>query len=126
LGKLMSDSEKAASPLGSISAESDAVQPAAGPGVGSLLRGTRSDEKNVFAEPPSVEAQIFEVAAKKPLIPPWYFFAADLLLIAFALVVFYKSRSPLSGTAAFLCITSIVLAGILGAIGVWLGRKSDS
>lgn len=87
------------------------------PGVESLFRGKRNGD-NVFAENSSVEER-----PAKPLIPPWYFFVADVLLIAFALVVFYRGSSPLRLTEAAICVGAIVLAAILGVLGVCVSRS---
>ena len=131
LGQLMGDKKDPANPP-SVEAPSlepaspASPPPAAGPGVGSLLRGGRKPGKNVFAgtsaeSDPGAE----KPATPKPVLPPWYFYAADLLLIAFALMVVYKNPWPLKTGPAVLCMAVVALAGVLGAMGVWLSRKRD-
>jgi hypothetical protein len=102
----------------------DEQQPVAGPGVGSLLRGSRQ-EANVFAPAKTdvKEAEAVPSPTPKPLIPSWYFFAADLLLIAFTLLFVYKSPGPLDAKSTIFCIIAIMLAGVFGALGVIVGRK---
>jgi len=46
--------------------------------------------------------------------PRWYLFGADLLLVAAALVVMYKSPAPLTGNEKFFGAAAVVLGASLG------------
>ena len=139
---------KAPKSLSDVAAEPAASEPVT-PGVGSLLRGT-SGEKNVFAAPtpapaaepapvttteagpqpqPQLSTTPFSEPARAaspldksaPLLPPWYFFAADFVLTAVAIAVFVKSPSPTWKEIAF-GVSAIALGGLLAIVGV-LVRK---
>ena len=92
----------------------------ASPGVNSLLRG----KHNVFAEPEADSAEQPAAPKKKHLIPLWYFFAADVLLIFFAALILWKTPSPGWKEISF-CIGAIALGGVLSVIAV-LKRRLDS
>ena len=79
-----------------------------GPGVRSLMRGHPAAAANPFAGRP----------APKPLVPPWYLLAGDLLLLALALIVAWKSPHPLSWQRALFCAGAAALGGglALGAL----------
>ncbi|HEV8541713.1 MAG TPA: hypothetical protein VGR78_04925 [Verrucomicrobiae bacterium] len=56
---------------------------------------------------------------KKVLIPAWFFFAADILLLAFAVAVCFDGSQPFDlGTFAF-AFVSVGCAAMLGLIGVF-------
>jgi hypothetical protein len=71
-------------------------------GVGSLLRGHKAPAP----------------AAPKPVIPRWYLFAGDILLVALALVTIYKSPHPLSWTRELFCAALVMLAAVLAVIAI--------
>ena len=147
LDSLLGDA-KAPKSLSDVAAEPAASEPVT-PGVGSLLRGT-SAEKNVFAAPapvatpapepvtvtttevapqPQLSTTPFSEPAKAaspleqpaPLLPPWYFFAADFVLTAIAIAVFVKSPSPTWKEIAF-GVSAIALGGLLAIVGVLLRK----
>jgi|GEM_PF-911720 len=88
-----------------------------GSGVRSLLRGS--------AQAPDAA---INPAEKPPLIPRWYFFAADILLVALGVMIAFRSRTPLDWKQMVVCIGSIVAGGCCGIAGALMGRskKSDS
>jgi len=51
-------------------------------------------------------------------IPRWYLFGADLLLVATALLVMYKSPAPLTGNEKFFGVAAVVLGASLGLIAI--------
>jgi hypothetical protein len=74
-------------------------------GVRSLMRGN-----NPPAPPPP--------AASKPLIPRWYLFAADIVLVSVALVTLCLSHRPLSLSRAIFCTALVVVAGGLAVVAL--------
>jgi hypothetical protein len=80
-------------------------------GVGSLMRGHSP-------QPP---------AAPKPLIPRWYLFAGDVLLVALALITLCKSHHPLSWPRALFCAALVMLAALLALLALFTrdGGTSD-
>jgi hypothetical protein len=49
----------------------------------------------------------------KAVIPRWYLFAGDVLLVALALTTAYKSPHPLSWARELFCAALVMLAAIL-------------
>ena len=80
----------------------------AGAGVRSLMRG-----HNPSAPP-----------ASKPHIPRWYLFAGDVLLVALALGIAFKSTHPLSWPRALFCAALVIMAASLALIAVLKPDKS--
>jgi hypothetical protein len=97
----------AASPFSSPETK-PAEKPAEG-GVNSLLRG----------QAPGLKPR----AAR---IPRWYFFGADLLLVALALVVMYKSPVPLSGLERFFGVAAVVVGAFLAVTATCMKCGKDS
>jgi len=58
-------------------------------------------------------------AAPKPLIPRWYLFAGDVLLVALALITIYKSPHPLSWPRAVFCAALVLLAALLAVLALF-------
>jgi hypothetical protein len=81
--------------------------------VGSLLRGQRPHVPDT---------------ARKGALPRFYLFAGDILLVALALVIFYKSPRPVSWKTEVFCVTTVGLAAVLGVIAVSMreGKPPDS
>jgi len=79
-----------------------------GPGMRSLFRGHASDSPRRPAR-----------------IPRWYLFAADLVLVATALLVMYKSPAPLTGNEKFFGAAAVVLGASLALIGLCMGDSKD-
>jgi len=75
--------------------------PPSGSGIRSLFRG----------HPPSSPR-------RRSRIPRWYLFAADLLLVAVALVVMSQRSRPLSGNENFFGVSAVVLGASLGLIAI--------
>jgi hypothetical protein len=73
-----------------------------------LGAGVRSLMQNQLAAPKQTPNRI----------PRWYLFAGDTLLIALALVIVYKSPSPLSVSREFFCVAIVVLAASLAVVAL--------
>jgi len=58
-------------------------------------------------------------------IPRWYLFGADLLLVAAALVVMYKSPAPLTGNEKFFGAAAVVLGASLGLIAICMKDRKE-
>ena len=69
----------------------------------------------------AVISSVFSIAA--PLFPRWYFFAADLLLVALALVLIYKGPGPLNWKGKLFCTIAVALGGCLGLIAVCMKKR---
>ena len=95
LGALMgSNPKQAAAPVGA--------------GVRSLMRGNN---------PPTPAAQVAPVAPK-PVIPRWYLFAGDVLLVGLAVVTIFKSPHPLSWPRELFCAGLVILAAVLAVLAL--------
>lgn len=81
---------------------------ASGPGMRSLFRG----------HPPSSPPRHSRV-------PRWYLFGADLLLVATALMVMYKSPAPLSGNEKFFGAVAVVLGASLALMAICMRDPKD-
>ena len=97
-----------------------AAEPAAdgASGVHSLLRGQRPEKST--SDPAPLTAK---PAPTRPSMPRWWFFGADLLLIALALIFLYKGPTPLSPARAAFCVAAIILGGALALTAVLTDRK---
>jgi len=78
--------------------------PVLGAGVGSLLRGQRP-------------------AARPAAFPRWYLFAADLLLVALALITIYKSPRPVSWKTELFCGATVLLAAVLAVLALLMPQS---
>jgi hypothetical protein len=106
------------------------LKPGLGKGLGRLMNGDRV----AGHAPPSAEIgrglhaliapkkpAVPETAATKVLLPTWYFFAADILLLGFSVAICFDAPKPMDvGTVVF-CAASITIAAILGITGVMRG-----
>lgn len=79
------------------------------PGMRSLFRG----------HPPSSPA-------RHSRIPRWYLYGADLLLMAVALLVMYKSPAPLSEIEKFFGVAAVVMGGCLALIAICMKDRKDT
>jgi hypothetical protein len=89
-----------------------------GHGVKSLLRGGAKFDR--ACSTPTSEAP------EKPLIPRFYLFAADILLVALALLLTFKSNSPLNWKETTFCIGAILVGGCCGMAGALMGKEPDA
>jgi hypothetical protein len=80
-----------------------------GPGMRSLFRG----------HPASLPRK------RQARIPRWYFFGADLVLVATALLVMYKSPATLTGNEKFFGAAAVALGASLALVGLCMGDSKD-
>lgn len=59
-----------------------------------------------------------QAPAKKVLLPAWFFFAADILLLAYAVAICFDAPKPLDLGTVLFCGTSITLGAVLAVIGI--------
>ena len=84
-----------------------------GAGVRSLMRGSPPAPAPVTSPPP------FQVCKPRPsCVPRWYLFGADLLLVALALLVMYKSPTPLNWGEKIFGIAAVILGAGLALIAL--------
>ena len=65
-------------------------------------------------------------AAPKPLIPRWYLFAGDVLLVALALITVCKSHHPLSWPREVFCAALMILAALLAVLALFTREAGTS
>jgi peptidoglycan/LPS O-acetylase OafA/YrhL len=63
---------------------------------------------------------------RRSRIPRWYLFAADLLLVATALLVMYKGPAPLSGNEKFFGAVAVVLGAGLAVLAICMRDRKDT
>lgn len=92
-----------------------------GSGVRSLMRG----HAPAAAAPASVPIQATaSPSISKTGVPPWYLFAADILLTAIAMAVVLKSHHPLSWQRQLFCAAAVALGACL-AVGAVLQSEEN-
>jgi peptidoglycan/LPS O-acetylase OafA/YrhL len=87
-----------------------------GAGVRSLMRGHNPPAAAAAPAPAAVSAPSTPTPA--PVIPRWYFFAGDVVLVALALVTIYKSPHPLSWPRELFCAAVVILAAALAVLAL--------
>jgi hypothetical protein len=111
-------------------------KPALGRDLGKLMGRAPNESGEIpgTAKPAPLGAGVRSLMQSQPLaapkqtthrVPRWYLFAGDTLLIALALVIIYKSPSPLSLPREIFCIAIVVLAASL-AIFALLTPESEA
>src|SRR5262245_57547605 len=71
--------------------------------------------------PPAVENA--EVAAPRMLLPPWFFFAADALLLAYTVAICLDAGGPLETGEILFAFVSTTLGALLAIMGVLRARQ---
>ncbi|MBA4150461.1 MAG: hypothetical protein H0X66_20310 [Verrucomicrobia bacterium] len=121
LGDLMG---KAASPKTNPGAELQERESAAGVGVGSLLKGSRSEILPEVEEPAAEDRVTPPLAEKVEMpFPLWYLFAADIVLLLFAFLLVFKDPAIMDWKRICLASVATMLGGALAAAGVLLAQK---
>ena len=90
---------------------------------GDAVGGRAADDK---AEAPKlskgfetlVQKEAAPVPQKKILLPGWFFYTADLLLLAFTVAIIFNAPKPLGWSDWLFCIITTGVAGLFGIIGV--------
>lgn len=62
---------------------------------------------------------------KPPLIPVWFYFAADLLLLAYAVAITFDAPRPFDLGTILFCAISITLGALLAILGLFQTTKTD-
>jgi hypothetical protein len=104
LGALMGKTPGAAAPS-RLPTPEDAPS---GSGVHSLFRGSPAPAR-----------------PRRVRVPRWYLFGTDLLLMAAALLVMYKSPAPLSENEKFFGAAAVVLGASLALIAICMKDRTD-
>jgi hypothetical protein len=104
--------ESGADPASPPSAATPSLAKSAG--VNSLMRG----------KSPATAAKPAPAASHSPAnpgflgIPRWYLFGGDLLLVALALIITFKSPSPLDWKKIVFCCAVVAIGGFLAVLAV--------
>src|SRR5579872_553127 len=85
-------------------------------GVATLIRGNRST-----ASPKTVASR-----SHAPPIPRWYLFGGDLLLVALALLIAFRSPSPLNWQRVLFCSVVVALGAGLAIVALGTGQPVKS
>jgi hypothetical protein len=99
--------------------------PAIGKGLGTLLDAPKPFERADAAAKPwqrSASAAAPSTAARKELLPAWFFFAVDILLLAFCVAITFDAPKPLDTGHVLFCSITIGLGTVLGVAGVLKSR----
>lgn len=83
-----------------------------GAGVSTLIRGNNPSAPTPLAAPVPAPA--------RPVIPRWYLFAGDVLLVSLALVTLFKSPHPLSWQREVFCAALVILAAVLAILALFM------
>ena len=113
---------------------------ALGKGLGQLMGGQKPASKSPPVEATSagkvtqvdfgrgLSTLVTPQAQDKPqpqrprvLLPPWFFFSADLLLLAYTVTVCLDSGRPMQTGEILFAATSITLGALLGIMGIRRG-----
>lgn len=113
-------------------------KPALGKGLGELMGGQRAPvRKPAPAESAATEKvtpvdfgrglntlvsakpqEKPEPAAPRVLLPPWFFFAADTLLLAYTVAICLDAGGPMQTGEILFAASSVTLGALLGIMGV--------
>jgi len=108
------------------------LKPGLGKGLGDLMKGDQVAGKKTLlaAEVPTAtfgrgmqtlvqpKAPVRVPSQPKPILPSWFYFAADLLLLAFTVSVCFDAARPFDFGTILFCAISIVTGALLAIIGV--------
>jgi hypothetical protein len=56
--------------------------------------------------------------AKRKLLPAWFFFSADILLLAYVVAITFDAPRPFDFAVVLFCLISVTLGAVLAVIGV--------
>jgi hypothetical protein len=106
------------------------LKPGLGKGLGDLMHGDQvaGKKQDAPAKPefgrgmqtlvrPEHDAAA-NSAAKRKLIPAWFYFAADLLLLAFTVAITFDATRPFDAGIVLFCAISISVGALLAIVGV--------
>jgi hypothetical protein len=118
------------------------LKPGLGKGLGDLMKGDQVAGKDRSPESVSeptpdfgrglktllkVDQPAFEPerAPKRSLVPPWFYFAADLLLLAYTVAIALDASRPFEVSTILFCVVSVTFGGILAIVGVLQSSNGD-
>lgn len=108
LADLMNDDGVAGKPrAANISVSEPARNPPFGRGLTTLVSAHRS---NGEPEQPAPK--------RRELLPTWFFFAADLLLLAFVVGITFDAPRPFAGTLVIFCAVAVAAGCLLSIVGI--------
>ena len=108
------------------------LKPGLGKGLGDLMHGDQvaGKKQDAPANPefgrglqtlvrPHDAENTASTPTKRKLIPPWFYFAADLLLLAFTVAITFDAPQPFDAGMVLFCSISIAAGAILAIVGVF-------
>ena len=108
------------------------LKPGLGKGLGDLMHGdpVAGKKQDAPAKPefgrgmqtlvrPHEAENAASAPAKRKLIPAWFYFAADLLLLAFTIAITFDAPQPFDAGIVLFCAISIAVGAILAIVGVF-------
>lgn len=119
LGDLMNGDQVAGKARGMGANAPSVPDPVLGRGLTTLVSAHRSNGEangtsNGSSNPKAEEA----TGRKRELLPAWFFFAADILLLAFVVGIAFDAARPFDSGTILFCATAIGLGCMLSLIGV--------
>ena len=111
------------------------LKPGLGKGLGDLMKGDQVAGKDRLPAPDSGAAANFarglktliksdqpafepELAPKRSLLPVWFYFAADLLLLAYTVAIAFDASRPFDVGTIIFCVVSVTFGALLAIAGV--------
>jgi hypothetical protein len=114
------------------------LKPGLGKGLGELMRGDDVAGKNGASEADAPRAKptfgrglqtLVSVAAQQPepietpdqappILPTWFYFAADLLLLAYTIAIAFDATRPFDAGTWIFCAVAISVGAALAVVGV--------
>jgi hypothetical protein len=106
------------------------LKPGLGKGLGDLMQGDRvAGTKPAPSETPAAQPGLGRglntlIQAETPpprrrsILPGWFYFTADLLLLAYAVAITFDAPRPFDFGTLIFCAASIALGGTLGIVGI--------
>ena len=88
------------------------------PGSTALGRGIKTLIHSDSTSPPTDKAP-----PTRSLLPAWFYFAADLLLLAFTIAIAFDANRPFDPGTVLFCAVSVSLGTTLAIIGVLQASK---
>lgn len=81
--------------------------------------------KSKLTPPPAEAAAPAEPARADPVAPRWVLIAADLLLMALAVMLVFKSSAPMKAWEMAVCVAAVILGAILACLAALTPPRRD-
>ena len=124
LGNLMHGTKVAGARTDSPDASTGPEEVSVDPGLGSLLRGGKSNEVPP-AETTDAAANLVPAHARQTRLIQCSLIGADVLLIGLAGLIVFKRTAPLGAGEVLLCFAAVALGAWLSCLAVMLGSRSE-